>query len=67
MDILYNALNMKNFNEGLSTMLSLKHEKSLALEDILTVLHKGVMMTKYTEEMKMYLISRMAEIEYRLS
>lgn len=30
-------------------------------------LHKSIMNTKYTDEMKIYLISRMAEIEYRLS
>ena len=30
-------------------------------------LHKAVMKTKLTEEMKIYLVSRMAEIEYRLA
>jgi replication factor C subunit 3/5 len=30
-------------------------------------LHKAVMSTKFTDEMKIYLISRMAEIEYRLA
>ncbi len=30
-------------------------------------LHKAIMKTKFPEEMKIYLISRMAEIEYRLA
>ena len=30
-------------------------------------LHKAIMVTKYTDEMKIYLVSRMAEIEYRLA
>ena len=30
-------------------------------------LHKSVMKTKFTDEMKIYLVSRMAELEYRLA
>ena len=30
-------------------------------------LHKAIMKTKFTDEMKIYLISRMAELEYRLA
>ena len=30
-------------------------------------LHRAIMKTKFPEEMKIYLISRMAEIEYRLA
>ena len=48
-------------------MIELKTMKSLALEDIMGELHKAIMKTKYTEEMKIYLVSRLAEIEYRLA
>eukprot|EP00350_Pseudokeronopsis_sp_OXSARD2_P001498 CAMPEP_0170565038 /NCGR_PEP_ID=MMETSP0211-20121228/76360_1 /TAXON_ID=311385 /ORGANISM="Pseudokeronopsis sp., Strain OXSARD2" /LENGTH=67 /DNA_ID=CAMNT_0010885287 /DNA_START=1 /DNA_END=204 /DNA_ORIENTATION=- len=67
MSLIYEELTMKKFNEALSEFWKLKTEKSLALEDILTELHKAVMKTKYSEEMKMFLICRMAEIEYRLA
>ncbi len=30
-------------------------------------LHKAIMKTKYTDEMKIYLVSRLAEMEYRLA
>jgi hypothetical protein len=45
----------------------LKIEKSLALEDILAELHKHVINTKFNDEVKMFLISRMADIEYRMA
>ena len=67
MDRIYRALNEDRFNEALATILDLKQTKSLALEDVLLELHKGVMKTKYTDEMKVYLIARMSEIEYRLA
>ena len=67
MDIISQALNMSKFNEALKTLTDLKGSKSLALEDIMMELHKQIMRTKYTEEMKIYLVSRMAEIEYRLA
>lgn len=41
---------MKKFNEGLQEILSLKMSKSLALEDIISELHKAVMKTKFTDE-----------------
>ncbi|CDW78267.1 replication factor c subunit 5 [Stylonychia lemnae] len=61
------ALNEDRFNKALQVIQTIKTEKSLSLEDIISELHKQVMITKYTDEMKMYLISRMAEIEYRLA
>ena len=66
-DTIYEALSMKKFNEAIQIFMTLKLQKSLALDDIVGELHKCVMMTKLTDEMKMFLISRMAEIEYRLS
>ena len=64
---LYDALNMKKFNDAFNVFVELKNRKSLAIDDILKDLHKCIMTTKYTEEMKMFLVSRMATIEYRLS
>ena len=67
MDTIYSALNQNRFNEALSTIMEIKQNKSLALEDIMSELHKAIMKTKYPDEMKIYLISRMAELEYRLA
>ena len=66
-DQIYEALTMKRLNEALNQFMELKYSKSLSLEDIVGEIHKCVMKTKLTDEMKMFLVSRMAEIEYRLS
>lgn len=67
MDAIYAALNTERFNDALAVVLQLRQAKSLALDDIMAELHKAIMKTKYTDEMKIYLVSRMAEIEYRLA
>ena len=61
------ALNQKKFNEALTTIVELKQQKSLAVDELIREVHKAVMSTKYTDEMKMYVVSRMAEIEYRIA
>jgi replication factor C subunit 3/5 len=67
MDQIFASLSQNRFNEALETLLEIKQRKSLALEDVMGELHKAIMVTKYTDEMKIYLVSRMAEIEYRLA
>ena len=67
MDTIYESLNQDRFNDAINTVIELKTSKSLALEDIMSELHKAIMKTKYTDEMKIYLVSRLAEIEYRLA
>ena len=58
---------MESFSKAFHTFLALKQEKSLALEDIVRDLHKCIMETAWDEEMKMFLIGRLAEIEFRLA
>lgn len=48
-------------------ILQLKVLKSLALEDIIRDLHKVIMETQFSEQMKMFLIGRLSEIEFRLA
>jgi hypothetical protein len=48
-------------------VLAIKVQKSLALEDIIRDIHKAVMETGFTEQMKMFLIGRLSEIEFRLA
>ena len=49
------------------TFIDIKTEKSLALEDILRELHTCVMDTNFNEQMKMMLVTRMSEVEFRLA
>lgn len=65
-DTIMEALNQGKFNEALDVIVGLKQKKSLAVDELIRDIHKAVMLTKYTDEMKMYLVSRMAEIEYRI-
>ena len=67
MESIYASLNQDRFNDAMTTVLNLKTQKSLALEDIMSELHKAIMKTKFTDEMKIYLVSRLAEIEYRMA
>ncbi|TNV80636.1 hypothetical protein FGO68_gene17421 [Halteria grandinella] len=67
MERIYSTLTQSRFTDALKLITDVKQSKSLALEDIMSELHKAVMETKFTEEMKVYLVGRMAEIEYRLS
>ena len=66
-DTIYEALSMKRYNEALDILMEIKHNKSLALEDLVNDLHKCLMKTKLADEMKLFLISRLAEIEYRMA
>jgi len=47
--------------------LALKLEKSLSVDDLVREVHKQVMQTNMTDEMKMFVVNRLAEIEYRLA
>lgn len=64
---IYRALTNEDYRSALQVFMTIKTEKSLALEDIARDLHKCVMETSYEENMKMFLISRLSEIEFRLS
>jgi replication factor C subunit 3/5 len=58
---------MDDYQTCLRTFLQIKTENSLALDDIVRDLHKCVMETHFEEQMKMFLIARLSEIEYRLA
>lgn len=66
-ETIYSALTSQDYKMAFDIFYDLKTEKSLALEDILRDLHKCVMETNFNEQMKMLLISRMSEIEFRLA
>ena len=64
---IYDALTNKDFTNAFETFNELKTSNSLALEDIIRELHKCVMETGFPEQMKMQIIMRMSEIEFRLA
>ena len=66
-DTIFEALTMKKFSEAVKVIIDLKAQKSLAVDEIIKDIHKCALATKFTDEMKMFLINRMAEIEYRLA
>ena len=47
--------------------MELKKQKSLSVDDIVRDIHQQIMMTKQPDDMKMFLVQRLSEIEYRLS
>ena len=64
---IYGSLTSSTFKDAFEIFMKLKTEKSLSLDDIVRDLHKQVMDTNFTENMKMFLICRLSEIEYRLA
>ena len=66
-DTIMESLNQRKFNEALQTVVAIKTAKSLAVDELIREIHKYIMATKYTDAMKMYLVSRLAEIEYRIA
>jgi replication factor C subunit 3/5 len=64
---IYTALTTQSFNGAMDLIWALSKEKSLAFEDIIREIHQSVMATKLPDQMKMFLVARMSEIEYRLA
>jgi replication factor C subunit 3/5 len=57
----------ENFENAFKLVYKLKEEKSYALTDIIRDLHQYVLRVKVKDEIKMFLIERMAELEHRLA
>lgn len=66
-ETIYSALTMQDFQTAFNTFQELKTTKSLALEDIIRELHKCVMETNFNEQMKINIVTRLGEIEFRLA
>lgn len=58
---------MEDFKTAFAGIMHIKISKSLALDDIVRDLHKCVMDTAFDDNMKMFLVNRLAEIEFRLA
>lgn len=57
----------KNFNFIYENILKLKLDKGLALQDILTQLHPFILRVDFPIDIKIEILDKMANIEYRLS
>ena len=66
-EMIYNSLTTEDFQGAYETLFSIKQTQSLALDDIIRDLHKCIMKTEFNEHMKMFLIGRLSEVEYRLA
>lgn len=64
---IYRALTVEDYRSALKIFTEIKTTKSLALDDIVRDLHKCIMETKFDENMKIFLITRLSEIEFRLA
>ena len=64
---IYQALTTMDFSEAFKTIYNLKMGHSLSTDDIVRELHSCVIDTGLNDQVKMFLINRLAEIEYRLS
>lgn len=51
----------------MSSIWELCRAKSLAFDDIIREIHQEVMQTNLPDPMKMFVVNRLAEIEYRLA
>ena len=64
---IYRTLTVDDYQTAMRTFMRLKTDKSLALDDIVRDLHKCVMETKFEDNMKMFLVQRLSEVEFRLA
>ena len=64
---IYRTLTVDDYQTAMRTFMRLKTEKSLSLDDIVRDLHKCVMETKFEDNMKMFLVQRLSEVEFRLA
>lgn len=64
---IYDVLMRLDYNSALKHINELKARKSLSLDDIVRDVHIQAMNTQMPDEMKMFLINRLSEIEYRLA
>ena len=64
---IYRTLTADDYQTAMRTFMRLKTEKSLSLDDIVRDLHKCVMETAFEDNMKMFLVQRLSEVEFRLA
>lgn len=66
-NMIYTWLTNEKYNDAFSKILQLKHQRSLTLDDIIKAIHQQVLVTNMSDQMKMFIIERLSQIEYRLA
>jgi DNA polymerase III delta prime subunit len=66
-NMIYTALTSESFGTAFEVFMTIKQQNSLSLDDIVRELHSRVMETQFTEQMKMFLVCRLSEVEFRLA
>lgn len=66
-DLIADALLNENFAKSFEKIQKIKEEKGYSLIDIVRDLHVYVLRIKVNQDVKMFLVEKMADIEYKLS
>ena len=64
---IYTWLTTEQFNSAYQNILDMKYKRSLTLDDVIKQIHLRVLVTKMPDHMKIFLIERLSQIEYRLA
>ncbi|PRP88648.1 replication factor C subunit 5-like [Planoprotostelium fungivorum] len=64
---IFDTLFNKGFKFAVDKISKLQSTKGLALQDIITELHRKILKVEFSEEVKMILIDKLADIEHRLA
>lgn len=67
MNDIFTWLTSNNFKTAFKNILELKQTRSLLLDDIIKQVHLKCLETRMDDDMKMVLVERLAQIEYRLA
>lgn len=64
---IYSCLTSEDFSSAMDKIWNLSRQKSLAFDDIIRDIHLQVMNSKLPDQMKIFVVNRLSEIEYRLA
>ena len=64
---IFNWLTQEKFNVAFEKIMELKLRRSLTLDDIIKGIHQQILVTAMTDPMKIFIIERLSQIEYRLA
>ena len=66
-DEIMQCLLQEDYKTAFKTFTDIKEKESLTLEDLVSDLHQAVMKTDMRNEMKIFLVTRLADIEQRIA
>lgn len=66
-NMIFTWLTSDKFNEAFAKILEMKLRRSLTLDDIIKAIHQQVLLTNMSDDMKIFIVERLSQIEYRLA